>query len=100
MNSAVVNVKVNPDVKKKAQQVAQNLGLTLSALINGYLKHLVKTQTVYFDLREEPSEYLLACIKEAQKDIKNKKTISFKNPKDALTYLDNIIDNEQKSKKN
>jgi addiction module RelB/DinJ family antitoxin len=99
MQTAVINIRLNPQTKKKAQAVAQGLGMSLSVLINGYLKNLIKTKTVHFDLEEQPSDYLIQCIKEAEEDIKNNRLLSFKKPKDALAYLNKIIENEQKSKK-
>ena len=48
MNTAVINIKTNPSTKIKAQEIARELGFSLSALINGYLKHLVKTKNCTF----------------------------------------------------
>lgn len=100
MNTAVVNVKVNPKVKKDAQKIAEQLGLSLSSLINGYLRHLIRTKMVTFSLTEEPTEYMLQALKESQADIKAGRVISFKKPTDALDYLDKIIVNEKKSRQN
>ncbi|EKD85343.1 MAG: hypothetical protein ACD_38C00038G0007 [uncultured bacterium] len=100
MNTAVINIKINPQVKKDAQKVAGKLGLSLSSLINGYLRQLIKTKTVTFSLREEPSEYMIQALKESRKDIKAGRVISFKKPNDALDYLDKIIADEKKSKQN
>lgn len=100
MNTAVVNVKVDPVIKRKAQRVAGEMGLSLSALVNGFLKHLIKTKTVTFSASEEPTPYLLRALKESKEDIKAGRVVSFKNSKDALTYLDTMITNEQKNSKN
>lgn len=100
MNTAIVNVKVDPVVKRKAQKVAGEMGLSLSALVNGFLKHLIKTKTVTFSASEEPTPYLLRALKESKEDVKAGRVVSFQNPKDALTYLDTMITNEQKGGKN
>lgn len=100
MNTAVVNVKVNPKVKKDAQKVAGRLGLSLSSLINGYLKQLIRTQSVSFNLSEEPSEYMIQALKESKKDIKAGRVISFKKLNDTSDYLDKLIADEKKSKQN
>lgn len=101
MNTAIVNVKVDPKTKKQAQKVASKLGFSLSSLINGYLKQLIKTETVVFSTSEEiPTEYMIKALKESQKDIKAGKVVSFKEPVDALDYLDKMIDSEKKSKQN
>ena len=100
MNTAVVNIKVNPLVKKQAQKVAEELGLSLSSLINAFLRQLVKTKTVTFSATsEEPTEYLLRALKESKEDIKTGRVVSFDNAGKAIAYLDKMIVNEQKTKK-
>lgn len=49
MNKVVVNVKVDPETKKAAQTLADNLGLTLSGLVNAQLKQLVNQQRLVLD---------------------------------------------------
>src|SRR3990167_8499609 len=101
MNSAVVNVKIDQKLKKRAQKVASDLGFSLSSLINAYLKELTRTKTVTFSTRkEEPSEYLIQSLKESAEDIKAGRVVSFENPKDAVDYLDKIIDADRKTKEN
>ena len=100
MNTAVVNVKVNPQVKKEAQKVAQDLGISLSGIINGFLKHLVRTRSIHFSLNEEPSEYLIDSLKESRQDIKAGKVVSFDDPNKALDFLDEMIANEKKTQDN
>lgn len=90
MNTAVINIKVDPKVKKKAQGVASDLGFSLSALINGYLRSLIKTKSVHFSLneKEEPSEYLIKALKESEEDRKaGRVSPSFDNAKDAIKWL-------------
>lgn len=96
MQTAVINVRVEPETKKEAQIVAKNLGFSLGTLIEGYLKHLVRTKTVHFSL-EEPSEYMIKALKVADEDIKKGRVVSFKTPREALRYLDKIIDEHKKS---
>ena len=94
MNTAVINIKTAPEVKSQAQKVAAKLGFSLSALINGYLRHLIKVKTVYFYLKEEPSPYLIAALKESDKVIKaGRESPTFNNVDNALAWLD---DNERK----
>jgi addiction module RelB/DinJ family antitoxin len=91
MKTAVINIKIEAQIKTRAQKVASELGFSLSSLINGYLRSLVKTKTIHFSLRdEEPSELLIKAIKEAEED-RNAGRISpsFDNAKDAIAWLDN-----------
>ena len=89
MNTAVINIKTEIVTKKQAQKVASELGLSLSSLINAYLKQLVKTRRVEFDLGEEPSEYLKAVIKRAEENYK-KGNVSpaFKTGEKAVKWLE------------
>ncbi len=98
MNTSVVNVKVNSEIKKKAQQVAEELGFSLSGLINGYLRQLIKTKTVHFSVSEEPSDYFIKSMKEAKEDIKAGRIISFENWEEEEKYLNQLIENDKKHK--
>jgi len=99
MNTAVINVKVNPALKAEVQALAKDLGLSLSSLINAYLKHLVRTKTVIFSTSEEPTDYLLQILKKSKNDIRAGRVVSFKNANEALSYLDKLIVNDKKSNK-
>ncbi|OGY28522.1 MAG: hypothetical protein A3F33_03045 [Candidatus Woykebacteria bacterium RIFCSPHIGHO2_12_FULL_43_10] len=100
MNSAVVNVKIDQKLKKRAQKVASDLGFSLSSLINAYLKELTRTKTVTFSTRkEEPSEYLIQSLKESAEDIKAGQVISFETWQEEQKYLNDLIDHDRKHKK-
>lgn len=89
MNTAVINIKTNPETKIQAKKVADELGLSLSSILNAFLKQLIKTKTVTFSTHgEEPSAHLKSLIKKAEKDYKEGNTSPvFKKPEDFLTYL-------------
>jgi len=96
MNTAVINIKTQPEIKIKAQAIAKKLGLNLSSVINAYLVQLIKTKTVIFSANEEPTDYLLRMLENSQKEIKaGKATRKFKKTEDALGYLDKMIENEK-----
>lgn len=89
MSSVVVTIKVDPQTKKEAQKTAYELGMPLSVVIKAFLKQFIKTKTVEFSARdEEPSEYLISTIKQAEKDLKEGKASPvFDNAKDAIAWL-------------
>lgn len=89
MNTTVINIKTNPDVKSKAQAIAEELGLSLSSVINALLRQFVRTKAINLDLtREEiPSPYLKRMLKESVEDIKKGRVYSFNNSKDAVAFL-------------
>ena len=75
MNSAAIYIKTDPKVKKEAQRVAKELGFSLSSLINGWLRQLVKTKEVSFSTHthenEIPNARLRRSMREAKKNLKS-----------------------------
>jgi len=88
MNTAIINIKVSPELKVQAQNLAEELGFSLSSLINACLKQMVRTKTVSFNVTEEPTDYLLKALEESKKDIKKGRVSpSFNNSEDAVRWL-------------
>ena len=98
MNTSIINIKTNPEVKANAKRIASDLGFSLSALINGYLKQLVKTKTAHFSLSENyPSEYMLNALRESERDVNVGKSRKFANSKSAVSFLDKFINEGDKN---
>ena len=96
MNNAVITIKTELDLKNKVVKLADELGFSLSSLINAYLKHFARTKTVNFTLNEEiPSEWMIKQLAEAEADIKAGRVVSFNTLKEELDYLDKIIDKDE-----
>lgn len=90
MNSTVITTKIDPQTKKEAKKTAEALGIPLSVIIKAFLKHFVRTKSIEFSLRnEEPSEYLISVMKQAEENYKNNNTSpALSNAKDAIKYLE------------
>ena len=89
MNTAVIITKTDPQVKKKAQKIAKEIGVSLSSLVHAYLKQLIRTRRVVFDLEEEPSDYLIKAIRRSEKNIREGKVSpAFKTGKEAVEWLE------------
>jgi len=89
MNTAVINIKTEPQVKLKAQEIAREIGVSLSSLINAYLRQFIRTKKVEFDLGEEPSPYLVKMLKKADRDIKaGRVSPGFKTGEEAVAWLE------------
>ena len=98
MDTAVINIKIDSKTKLQAQRVAAGLGFSLSSLINGYLRQLVRVKTISFSLTsEEPSEYLVQALRESEKDRKAGRFNSFRSADEALGFLDKIINESKKN---
>lgn len=74
MKTSVLNIKIDPKVKKEAQKVADELGFTLSAIINASLKNLSRSKTISFSVLE-PSARLKRSIRSAHDDYVKGKNI-------------------------
>ena len=89
MNYAVVTTKIDPQTKKQAMETAEDLGLTLSAVIKAFLKQFISTKSITFSRSEEPSDYLKTVIKKAEENYRKGNTSpAFRNAKDAIKYLE------------
>lgn len=91
MSYEVISIKVDPLTKRQAQKLSYRLGLSLSAVLKGFLKQFIRTKTVTFSAqeREEPGEYLIKAMKQAEKDWKvGKGSPLFKTGEEAVAWLE------------
>lgn len=90
MQTAVINFTTEEEIKQKAQKVAKRMGISLSMILNNYLKYFVKTKAVTFRADDEiPSEYLVQSIKKSEKNLKEGTTSpTFEDAKDAIKWLE------------
>lgn len=87
MKKVVVNVKVDRKVKKQVQEVAEELGFSLSALVNAYLKFLGRTRAVFF-VAETLKESLKRTLRTSKEDIQQGKiSPEFSTADDAVAWL-------------
>lgn len=72
---AQINVKIDDDVKKQADLVLSELGLSMSAAINIYLKKIGKEYRIPFELNVDPfySEKNLDYLEKSYEDYKKGK---------------------------
>lgn len=86
MKTAMISMKIDPKVKKEAQLVADELGLSLSAIINATLTNLVRTKTVSYSVFE-PTPLLKKAIISARSDRKKIKRAPFTTAQEMMTSL-------------
>lgn len=98
MNTTSILIKTDPKIKEKAQKVASEMGISLTSVINRYLKHFIRTKSITFTAGEEvPSQYMIDSMKQSEQDYKAGRYISFENPGDELAYLDKMIEDERRN---
>ena len=84
----VISVKVDTDVKIAAQEVARSVGLTLSTLVNAYLRQVVATRRIELYAPEPVTPKLAQLIAEVEAELHSgKASAPFDNADDFLAAL-------------
>ncbi len=96
MNTTSLHIKIEADMKKEAQKTAQDLGLSLSAVMKALLKQFIRTKKLSVELPEIPNAHLRKIL-ENELEGEGEKGISFASTKDALAYLDQEIADEKRT---
>jgi len=86
--NTVISVKVEKEVKESAQSVAKSAGLSLSALVNAYLRQVVATRRIELYAPEPMTPKLEKLIAEVESELKSDKiSKKFDNARDFLADL-------------
>ena len=72
----VINIKTDKDIKQHAQKVAEELGLSLSAVVNAYLRQFVRNKEVHFTAAPRMSAELEGYLGHIEEDIQKKRNFS------------------------
>jgi addiction module RelB/DinJ family antitoxin len=97
MNTTSLHIKIEPAMKEQAQKTADELGLSLSAVMKALLKQFIRTRRLSVGGSEIPNEYLEKSLRQSEEDIKAGRATSFKSGKDALNHLAHEIEHEKRS---
>ena len=91
MKTAILNVKVNEQIKKQAQVVAGSFGIPLSTLVNAYLMELVETGQIHFSAVEIMTPKMEKLIEQAEKEIESGELSPvFNTAQEAIDYLKSL----------
>ncbi len=91
MKTAILNVKVDEQVKKKAQVVAGSFGIPLSTLVNAYLMELAETGQIHFSAVEIMTPKMEKLIEQAEKEIEaGDLSPVFSTAQEAVDYLKSL----------
>ena len=66
----LLNVKVDAKTKKAAQALAEDLGMSLSGVVNAQLHQFVYDRELKLSAPLKPSKWLTKVLKETDEDIK------------------------------
>ncbi len=67
----VLNVKIDPRLKKESQKMAKRAGIPLSLVVNDALRDFIATGSVTISVPLKPSQWLKKVLRETEKDWKN-----------------------------
>lgn len=92
MSKAVINFKVDKEVKEEAQKLAKELGMPLSSIINSQLKQLLRTRSFELNATPTMTPFLEDIIAQIEEDRKLGRNFSpeFSSIEEMLEQLDNI----------
>lgn len=68
---AIINIRVNEDIKKEAENIYKEIGLNMSTAINLFLRKCILEHGIPFDLKL-PNKETLEAIEEAEKILNEK----------------------------
>lgn len=86
----VIHIKADREVKENARRAAEDLGLTLSDVINASLRNFIRTREVIFSDIPTMTPELEKLLDSVEEDIKRGRNLSpaFKSAKEMDEYLD------------
>lgn len=72
----LISIKADREVKERAQEVAKQIGIPLSTIINAYLKQFGRDQRIDFALPLQPNKKTAKLLQQADEDYKKGRNIS------------------------
>lgn len=88
MANTVITIKIDPETKKAAKALAADAGLTLSGLVNSYLKQVTATRHIDLHIPQQMTPKMEKLLDEAEEDIAAGRVIGpFKNAAEAIKAL-------------
>lgn len=86
----VLNVKTDREVKEAAQQIAKEMGIPLSIVVNAYLKDFIRTRTFSTTLEPRLKKEVGEAMEQAVHDYHKGKNVSpaFDTAKEAIAWLE------------
>jgi len=88
-NKTVINIKTDVSVRDRAKEIAKNIGIPLSTVVNAYLKDFIRNESISLSATPVLRPEVLEEIQQARKDYKKGINVSkkFNNPKEAVEWL-------------
>lgn len=90
MNATMVNIRLEANLKKEAENLFSDLGLTMTSAINIFLRQAVREQSIPFKITrvEIPNAETLAAIQEAISIARDPKAKTYSSASELFKELD------------
>ena len=82
-NSATIQTRIDPDVKKQAKRILDTLGISMSEAIGAYLRQIVLRKGIPFELKI-PNEATMQAVEQLEAG----KGTTFENTNELLKDLE------------
>lgn len=89
--TSMLHIRVKPDIKKEAEDILDNLGMTTTEAVNIYLRQIILNCGLPFDVKTPKfSDEMLESIAEAEEiETHPERYKSYKNLAEIMKELDN-----------
>ena len=88
MEKTLLNIKMEKNLKHRAQEVARELGLPLSTVVNAYLREFVREKRVVFSSPPAPNAKTQRLLAKLRKDVAHGKNAAGPfTQKEAMRFL-------------
>ena len=67
MTTTTTSIRIDKEIKDQADELFDNLGMSLTTAINVFLRQSVRRQKIPFEIENTPNETTLQAISESQK---------------------------------
>ncbi len=92
---ANVNVRIDDDIKKEAEEILKQIGITPSAAINMFYIQIIRTASIPFELKADiPNKETLEALKEVEEMEKHRE--SHKSYSSAKEIIDEVKEEMKK----
>lgn len=91
-NYSIINLKTDPELKKKAVKTAEKLGVSISAVLNNELRRFTTEQSVVFEIPEVPNAQTAKLLSDSKKHIDRGDFHTFASNAEALEFLANELE--------
>lgn len=89
MESTNLNIRIEKDVKIKAEKLFDALGLNMTSAVNIFLRQAIRENGIPFEIKiNTPNETTLAAIQEGKAIVRDKNLRGYNNMEDLRAALE------------